>query len=236
MQAGDNTLALLRLALLYLAVAVFRRLLAVASAYLTQDVRWRATNRLRGDLVRHCLRLGMPFHDAHTPGHMIERIDGDVLALSNFLSAFLLQLVVNGLLLLGTLFALALVSPILGVAFAAYALVTILLMHRTGSLAVPYWRAERAAGAEVSGFLEERLAGTEDIRTCAAEAHTLHGYYDVMRRQFLSSASGFSHQYGSLGRCRGGVRHQRRGRLSAWPSPLRRERHQPRHRLHGAAV
>jgi ATP-binding cassette, subfamily B, bacterial len=186
-QAGASTLALLRLALLYLAAAVFRRTLAVASAYLTQDVRWRATNRLRGDLVRHCLRLGMPFHDAHTPGQMIERIDGDVLALSNFLSAFLLQLVVNGLLLLGTLFALALVSPILGLAFAAYALVTILLVRATGSLAVPYWRAERAAGAEVSGFLEERLAGTEDIRTCAAEAYTLHGYYDVMRRQFLSA-------------------------------------------------
>jgi ABC-type transport system involved in cytochrome bd biosynthesis fused ATPase/permease subunit len=46
----------------------------MASAYLTQDVRWRATNRLRGDLVRHRLRLWISFHDAQAPGHMIERI------------------------------------------------------------------------------------------------------------------------------------------------------------------
>jgi ATP-binding cassette subfamily B protein len=67
-QAGQNTDALLRLGLLFLGAAVLRRLLAVASAYLTQDVRWRATNRLRGDLVRHRLRLWMSFHDAHAPG------------------------------------------------------------------------------------------------------------------------------------------------------------------------
>ena len=51
----------------------------------------------------HCLRLDMSFHNAHTPGEMIERVDGDVTALSNFFSTFAVQLVGNALLLVGVL-------------------------------------------------------------------------------------------------------------------------------------
>ena len=45
----------------------------------------------------------MGFHKAHTPGELIERIDGDVIALSNFFSAFIIKVVGNATLLLGIL-------------------------------------------------------------------------------------------------------------------------------------
>ena len=43
------------------------------------------------------------FHNARTPGELIERIDGDVTALANFFSRFVIQLLGNALLLLGVL-------------------------------------------------------------------------------------------------------------------------------------
>ncbi len=73
------------------------------AAYLTEDVKWRATNWLRNDLARHCLKLDMAFHNEHTPGAMIERIDGDVNELSNFFSQFVIRILGNGLLMIGIL-------------------------------------------------------------------------------------------------------------------------------------
>ena len=40
----------------------------------------KATNQLRHDLALHLLRLDLPFHKAHVPGELIERIDGDAWA------------------------------------------------------------------------------------------------------------------------------------------------------------
>ena len=33
---------------------------------------------MRANLLAHCLGLDMPFHNSHTPGELIECIDGDV--------------------------------------------------------------------------------------------------------------------------------------------------------------
>jgi ABC-type bacteriocin/lantibiotic exporter with double-glycine peptidase domain len=70
--------SLLGLAGWYLAIAVCNQIITVSLSYIGNDVAWRATNRLRADLLQHCLRLDMRFHNLKTPGEMIERIDGDV--------------------------------------------------------------------------------------------------------------------------------------------------------------
>jgi ATP-binding cassette, subfamily B, bacterial len=51
----------------------------------------------------HLLRLDPDFHTAHTPGELIERVDGDVTNVASFFSQFVLQVVGNILLLAGVL-------------------------------------------------------------------------------------------------------------------------------------
>ena len=51
----------------------------------------------------HCLYLDMSFHTATSPGDIIERVDGDVAALANFFSQFVLQILGGALLLVGIL-------------------------------------------------------------------------------------------------------------------------------------
>ena len=82
---------LFRAALLFLGVALANQLLMAAATYTGADVGWTATNAMRRDLALHCLKLDMSFHTARTPGELIERIDGDVTALSNFFSQFSVQ-------------------------------------------------------------------------------------------------------------------------------------------------
>lgn len=73
---------LIQLAGLYIVVAIVNQGLTVGATYLGQDVGWSATNRLREQLARHCLGLDLAFYHERTPGELIERIDGDVTALS----------------------------------------------------------------------------------------------------------------------------------------------------------
>lgn len=84
--AGADMALLGRLALLYIALAIGVQLLLAAATYVGAVVGWQATNRLRADLMTHLLTLDMSEHKERTPGEMIERIDGDVTALSNFFS------------------------------------------------------------------------------------------------------------------------------------------------------
>jgi len=58
---------------------------------------------LRVDLAEHCLRLDLSFHQKYPPGALIERVDGDVDALSNFFSQFVVRILANGVLIIGVL-------------------------------------------------------------------------------------------------------------------------------------
>src|SRR5579872_4658826 len=92
---------LIVIALAALGAAVANELMAAAATFLGQDVGWAATNRIREDLALHLLRLDMSYHNVHTPGEFIERIDGDLTNLSNFFSIVLLNVLGSALLLLG---------------------------------------------------------------------------------------------------------------------------------------
>jgi ABC-type multidrug transport system fused ATPase/permease subunit len=180
--AGADLSALLTIAGLFVGLAIFGQLISVVENYVAQDVGLTATNRLRADLVRHCLRLDPDFHSAHTPGELIERIDGDVTTLGNFFSRFVIQLLGNGLLLVGVVAILFGVDWRAGLAMGAFAACGLLLLNALRDVAVPAWERSRQASAELYGFLEERLAGTEDIRANGATAYMLRRLHEQTRR------------------------------------------------------
>jgi len=167
--------ALIALAGLFLIVALLTQAITVAEAYVAQNVGLTATNGLRADLTRHLLDLDPAFHNAHTPGELIERVDGDVATLGNFFSRFAVQLLGNGLLLIGVLVMLFSIDALVGVVVTGFTGLALLVVNRLRGVGVPRWSAARQASADLFGFLEERLAGTEDIRANGATD-------DVLRR------------------------------------------------------
>lgn len=166
---------------LFIGVALLAQGLSVWATYLSENVAWTATNALRLDVAAHCLRLDLSFHKAHTPGELIERIDGDVSALSNFFSQLVLHLLNNLLLLLGVLVLLFGVDWRVGLAVSAFALTALAILIRIRSIAVPYWAAVRQRNAEFFGFLGEHLAGTEDTRSNGATGYVMHRFYELLR-------------------------------------------------------
>lgn len=184
--------SLTAVAFLFIGVALTYQLFAAAAAYVTQDVRWRTTNELRADLARHTLNLDMAFHNARTAGEMISRVDEDVNTLSNFFSQFIIQIFGNGLLITGVIVVLFQQEWRIGFGFILFVIFTGTILNYLIKLAIPAWEAFMAMGAKLFGFIEERLAGAEDIRANGAVDYTMLRLHQTLREQYVVEQRGFA--------------------------------------------
>jgi ABC-type multidrug transport system fused ATPase/permease subunit len=208
--AGEALQTLITTALAFIGIALLQQVMSVGVTYMGENVAWTATNDLRAELAWHALNLDMKFHNDHTPGELIERIDGDVTELATFFSQFALNLISNGLLMIGILVALFLEDWRVGAAFAVYSVATILVLARLKDIAVPHQKARRQAEAEMYGFLEEQLAGMEDIRSSGAVDYSIrelfrhqaviltHNRRSHFKRWIIENAMGLALTTGTL--------------------------------------
>ena len=186
-QAGGDMSVLMQSAILFLIVALVRQVIRLGAAYVTEDVKWRATNWLRNDLSAHCMKLDMKFHNGLTPGAMIERVDGDVDKLSNFLSQFVLRLLGNGLLLIGVLSVLYWEDWRIGLTYTCFTAAMMVILVRIVKVGVPFWEAEREASSKMFGSIEEWLGGTEDIKANGGTAYVEDRLQRAFRERFVAA-------------------------------------------------
>ncbi|MGI8792963.1 MAG: ABC transporter ATP-binding protein [Acidimicrobiales bacterium] len=185
--AGRPTSALVGTALAYLAVALAGQVVGIGATYLAGLVAWSAANVLREDLVEHVLGLDMAFHGQHTPGELIERVDGDVTALGDVVSKFLFQLLGSGLLLLGAVVAVGREDVRLGIGLAVFLVLVTAMVVRFQQFTLEAATADREADAQLIGNVEERLAGAEEIPALAASAHVLRRFQEASRTAYLAA-------------------------------------------------
>jgi ABC-type multidrug transport system fused ATPase/permease subunit len=167
------------LAGLFIAVTILAQVLQIGSTYFSEQLGWSATNRMRQDLAEHALRLDMAFHTAKSPGELIERVDGDVAALAAFFSQFILQIIGGALLLAGILVVLYLQDWRIGALLTGFAVVAGLVLHAIRRIAGGRWERLREAWSAFSGFLEERLAGLDDVRANGGGPHVMRRMGEV---------------------------------------------------------
>jgi ABC-type multidrug transport system fused ATPase/permease subunit len=197
-QSGGSLASLALAGAAFLVVGLLARAVALAAGWAGRDLAWRSTNALRADLTAHLLGLDMPFHKAHTPGELIERVDGDAGALGELFSQLTVRVAASLALIVAILALIWREDPRAGAALAVYvALVAciLILLHRFGAAR---WAAERQAAAEQFGFVEERLGGAEDIRGVGAEAYQLDrlgaltdDFMQKARAGWMATALGF---------------------------------------------
>jgi ATP-binding cassette, subfamily B, bacterial len=179
--------SLMNAAVLYLLVAVGIQILGAFANYLGADVGWSSTNLVRQDLAQHTMNLDMKFHNSRTAGEMIERIDGDVTALSDFFSQFSVRVFGGLLLLAGILVVLWFENLWIGLAMTLFVVLEFAVLYIAREYAVPATRLEREANAKLFGFIEERLAGIEDIRANGGGAHAMYRFTATMRDFYRNS-------------------------------------------------
>lgn len=181
---------LLQAALLFLGTSLALQLLGVAATYVGEDIGWRSTNQLRADLARHCLKLDMSFHNDTTPGEMIERIDGDVADIAIFFAQFVIRILGNLLLIVGVLIVLAFVDWRISVGMTLFTAVALVWLSHLRHIAIPHWRESREAHANLFGFLEEQLAGTEDARSSGAVPYVMNRLFGLNKVRLEKEVNG----------------------------------------------
>ena len=176
-----NLEQLMGAAAIFTTLTVLQQLIVLAATYVGEVVGWTATNQLRADLALHCLKLDLAFHKTHTPGELIERVDGDVNQLAKLFSQLVIRLVGNVLLFIGVLVLLWFEGWLIGLSITVLAIVGVVALEILRKWMVPRWEETRAAEAALFGFIEERLNGTEDIRANGAGPYVMRRLYLLLR-------------------------------------------------------
>ena len=183
-QAGSPLGRLVTAASIFIGIALVQQVVNVLATYTSGRVGWTATNALRADLASHCLLLDMSFHNQHTPGEMVERIEGDSNALGGFFSTFVVQVLGNTLLLVGILALLYREDWRAGLVLTVFAAAAFTVLAMLRNLSVGHWTAARQASVETYGYIEERVSGREDIRAHAAKPYTMRRFHESVRSWF----------------------------------------------------
>ncbi len=180
-QSGGSSRPLLFAGVLFIAFAILQQGLTLGADYLSREHR---VDRHQPPARRPGPALPAPGHafpQIHTPGELIDRIDGDVSQLANFFSQFSIRILGDGLLVLGILALLFVENAWMGLGMLLYTAMTLLVLSYIQNMAVPRWAAERQAGALLYGYIEERISGAEEIRAAGAEAHAMRRLYEFSR-------------------------------------------------------
>lgn len=180
-RAGGAARSLMNAALLFLGVSVAQQVSTVLETYISESIAWTATNQMRYDLAIRCLELDISFHNEYSPGELMERIDGDGAALGNFFSKFVIQILGSFLVCIGVLLLLYREDWRIGLTMTLFAIVVLVTLNHFRDIATPHWIAAREESARLAGFLEERLAGTVDIRSNGATSYVLRRFFDITR-------------------------------------------------------
>lgn len=178
---GGAIQTLMAIATAFLGAAVLIQIVSVLTTYLSETVAWTATNALRLDLVNHCLRLDLSHHKSRTPGEWVERIDGDVTALSRFFSQLVIHVLGNGLLLIGILIMLWVEDWRAGLSLTLFSWMALTLLLRIQNLAIGPWTHYRQKSAEFFGFIAEHITGREDLRANGAVGYVMHRFYCIVQ-------------------------------------------------------
>jgi ATP-binding cassette subfamily B protein len=185
--AGESADTLVRLAVAYVVVALVSETLGLGVVWGSVRLSWRAGNRLRERLATHALRLEQAWHGRHSPGQLIERIDGDVEAMVVFFSGIAIEIAGNVALIAGMVIVAAVIDPWSGLILAVTACVGAAVMIRLRVAAVSAREVERQVNAELYGDLEERLGGLEDLRANGAGGYAVHRLHHHSARSWRAA-------------------------------------------------
>jgi ABC-type multidrug transport system fused ATPase/permease subunit len=162
-----------RLAVLFLIVAIATQLINMAVAWMATITAWHTTNGIRIRLARHVLGLSHAFHRQHTPGELIQRVDGDVTSVSDFMGRVIPRAAGALFTVLGMIGVLVVVDWRLALGTVVYVSLAVGVVVSGRHRAVGESSDEMGSYARLYGGIEERLTAAEDLRSNGAGGHAM---------------------------------------------------------------
>jgi len=181
---GAGLERLWRLAVAYLLLAVGGLAARTVAGRLASGAAWDGTNRLRERAAAHALALGLPYLSRHSPGELIERIDGDVVAVGDYAVTLVMDVVVSLLLLVGVVVSLFVIDTWLGVVATVFCVLLAFAMLKGQQLALPAQMRARDQTAVLFSNVEETMSGLDDIRAVGAGEYAVARFHIASRNLY----------------------------------------------------
>ena len=170
------------MAVCYLGSAVLSFALALVLVRLGR----RITYRLRHDLFEKLMTLPVGYFDTHQTGDIISHISYDVDTVNTSLSHDLLQICASAVTVVGSLFFMITISPVLLAVFAVTVPISVMLTRRRAKKVRPLFRTRSAKLGELNGYAEEMLSGIRTVRVYGSE-DAVTGGFDVKNAEACSA-------------------------------------------------
>ena len=171
--AGAAVSELRGLALVFLGIVVVAQVLEIVVVRAATVGAWRTTNGLRLEMTRHVLGLDHEFHRRHTPGELIQRVDGDVTSVSDLLGRVVPKALGSALLVTGMVVVVATIDWRVGTGMLVYVAAAVATVALLRGRSVDESADELSAFARLYGGIEERLNASEDLRSNGAGTHAM---------------------------------------------------------------
>ena len=173
---GAATSELVVPASFYVGVAVVSQIIAIGVLWAATKLTWNVTDAARVELTGHVLDHELAFHHTKTPGELVERVDGDLTAVSDHLANFAVTLMSVIFTLGGMVIVVSVIDWRIGLALLGYIAVASLVFTSVKDKAVSASENERGAMARLYSGIEERLVGADDLRANGGGAHAMNRF------------------------------------------------------------
>ena len=171
--AGAATGRLVRLAATYAVLGLVSSLVSVLVVWRSTALSWAITDTLRHELAGFVLGADLAFHRDHTRGELVSRADDDVTSMAMFLSQFVARAISVLTIAAGASAVLLVMRPPLGGVLALSLTIVLTVVWVQRNVSLPQAVQDRDARGRVSGLIEERINGAEDIASLGAGAHSM---------------------------------------------------------------
>lgn len=138
-------------------------ILEIASSYISQrlmvKISQKTVREIRREMFSRTLRMDIRNHDVHTHGELMSRFINDVDLVTEGLNSAAASLVINALSLVGTLFAMFMLSPILTVVTIVILPLLSLMSRTVVRLSRRYAKLQQQSLGALNGYIEESMEG-----------------------------------------------------------------------------
>lgn len=166
---NEETTPLISVVVIYLTAAATSALLVYFFLKLTARIAQSVIFDLRNRMFVHTQKLSIEFHERYTAGRVIARQTSDLQSISELLSGGLNELVVGGMFMLFTAFALLFLDPLSFLVLIG-SLVPLAVLTRWFQIkTVRGWRAQRAASSRLIQNFVETMTGIRAVKAFRKE-------------------------------------------------------------------
>ncbi|MGX7092485.1 ABC transporter ATP-binding protein [Hutsoniella sourekii] len=189
---GFNYEYILKVLVLYYSLTIAHGVTQYSSYALMATVVQNAMAALRSDISEKVNRLPVSFFDRHQLGDILSRVTNDVDAVSNALQQGLVNITINGLMIIMSLAMMFLINATLTWIIIAALVISLIFSRIISRYSQPVFQNMANALGDLFGFTQEQLSGYTELVVYNQQDQSLKDFIDKNQRIFeLGTRSGF---------------------------------------------